>query len=113
MAGFVIFIYGYNAITYCYFIGIVFSAMSRVYTLAQTFRAEKSMSPKHLSEFLMFEVEESFVESLDDIMDRVETVCKFISYYLSQNSSDDLNIVLKKTNYKYFDNIANSKYIRY
>jgi asparaginyl-tRNA synthetase len=102
-----------NAITYCYFIDIVFSAMSRVYTLTQTFRAEKSMSPKHLSEFLMFEVEESFVESLDDIMDRVETVCKFIAYYLSQNSSDDLNIVLKKTNYKYFDNIANSKYIRY
>lgn len=90
------------------------SAMSRVYTLSQAFRAEKSdmKHNKHLNEFIMFEVEEAFVESLDHLMNRVESVCKFLAYYSKNNCTDDLDVIMTKMNHKYFDKILNSKYFR-
>ncbi|CAG2100088.1 unnamed protein product [Medioppia subpectinata] len=87
-------------------------SLSRVYTLSQCFRAEQSLSRRHLSEFLMFESEEAFVESVDEVMDRVETICKFIAYYISNNCREDLKLIHKETNYKYFDKIANKRYVR-
>lgn len=86
--------------------------MSRVYTLSPTFRAERSFSPKHLSEFTMLEVEEAYLESLDELMDRVESFCKFIAYYLSTHCKDDLNVILNETKYEFFDKILNCKYKR-
>lgn len=60
----------------------------------------------------MFEAEEAFIDSLDQIMDRVESICKFVSYYIRHNCEQDLSRVLKDTDYKYLDKISNSKYIR-
>jgi asparaginyl-tRNA synthetase len=54
-------------------------AVSRVWTLSPTFRAEKSDTPRHLSEFYMLEAEMAFVESLDDIMDVVEDMLRYIA----------------------------------
>lgn len=43
-------------------------ALGNVWTLSPTFRAEKSDTSRHLSEFQMLEAEMSFVNSMDDVM---------------------------------------------
>lgn len=47
-------------------------SIGKVWTLSPTFRAEKSETARHLSEFYMLEAEESFVEDKGNIMDLVE-----------------------------------------
>ncbi|WVF68954.1 hypothetical protein IAT40_003728 [Kwoniella sp. CBS 6097] len=47
-------------------------ALSRVYTLSPAFRAEPSLTSRHLSEFYMLEGEVAFVETLDQLLDLVE-----------------------------------------
>ena len=48
----------------------------RVFTLSPCFRAERSQTGRHLSEFWMLEAEWAFTRSLDDICDVVEEVTK-------------------------------------
>lgn len=52
------------------------SSLSRVYTLQPVFRAERSHTSRHLSEFWMFEAEVAFVKDLDVLMDVVEDSLK-------------------------------------
>lgn len=47
-------------------------AVDKVWTLSPTFRAEKSDTARHLSEFYMLEAELCFTEHLDDVMSVVE-----------------------------------------
>jgi asparaginyl-tRNA synthetase len=46
--------------------------LGRVWTLSPTFRAEKSDTPRHLSEFYMLEAEVNFMDNLHSLMDLVE-----------------------------------------
>lgn len=54
-------------------------SVGRVWTLSPTFRAEKSNTPRHLSEFYMLEAECSFVEKMDDVMDLVENMLRHLT----------------------------------
>jgi len=47
-------------------------ALSRIYTLSPSFRAEPSLTSRHLSEFYMLEAELAFVSTLDSLLDVVE-----------------------------------------
>lgn len=47
--------------------------LGNVWTLSPTFRAEKSDTPRHLSEFYMLEAEMNFMDSLDSLTKFVET----------------------------------------
>ncbi|TLD32982.1 hypothetical protein PspLS_00686 [Pyricularia sp. CBS 133598] len=58
-------------------------SVGNVWTLSPTFRAEKSDTPRHLSEFYMMEAEMSFVESIDTVMDLVEDLLRFTTKELS------------------------------
>jgi asparaginyl-tRNA synthetase len=51
-------------------------AVSRVWTLSPTFRAEKSDTPRHLSEFYMLEAEVCFVDDMNSVMDVVEDMLR-------------------------------------
>ena len=51
-------------------------AVNKVWTLSPTFRAEKSDTPRHLSEFYMLEAEMCFVDDLGEIMDLVEDMLR-------------------------------------
>lgn len=51
-------------------------AVNKVWTLSPIFRAEKSDTPRHLSEFYMLEAEMSFTSSLDQVMDLVENMLR-------------------------------------
>lgn len=53
-------------------------AVDRVWCLSPTFRAEKSDTARHLSEFYMLEAEMSFTRSVDDVMDVVEQLVRSI-----------------------------------
>ncbi|KAL1859627.1 asparaginyl-tRNA synthetase [Diaporthe australafricana] len=54
-------------------------AVGNVWTLSPTFRAEKSDTSRHLSEFYMLEAEVSFVDQLGGVMDVVEDMLRYLS----------------------------------
>ena len=64
--------------------------MTKVYTFGPTFRAENSKSAIHLSEFYMLELEESFIESLDDVIATITKMFKNVSKEFIEKSSDDV-----------------------
>lgn len=51
-------------------------AVDKVWTLSPTFRAEKSDTPRHLSEFYMLEAELCFIKSAAEVMDVVEAMLR-------------------------------------
>ena len=60
-------------------------SIGKVWTLSPTFRAEKSDTARHLSEFYMLEAEVSFVEKMDDVMDLVEDMLRHMTKGLHQS----------------------------
>lgn len=54
-------------------------SVGNVWTLSPTFRAEKSDTSRHLSEFYMLEAEMSFVDDLSVIMDLAEDMLRSLS----------------------------------
>ena len=63
----------------------------KVWTLSPTFRAERSDTPRHLSEFYMLEAEMR-TENLQDVMDVVEDLIRFLT--VSMRKSDIGNELL-------------------
>ena len=53
-------------------------AIPRVYTLSPCFRAERSQTNRHLSEFWMLEAEWAFIDRVGDVCDIVEDAVKHI-----------------------------------
>jgi asparaginyl-tRNA synthetase len=91
------------------------ASLSRVYCLAPAFRAESSLSQRHLCEFTMLEAEESNVTSIEPLMDRCESIVKFCSQYLgevSEFNEDFANLVRRNSNETIYTKLTDSKYIR-
>lgn len=51
-------------------------SVNKVWTLSPTFRAEKSDTPRHLSEFYMVEAEMCFTHNLEQVMDLAENMLR-------------------------------------
>ena len=72
------------------------SAMSSVYTFGPTFRAEKSHTKKHLSEFLMVEAEVvTGDKGLSAILDLVEGLYKHTVDTVLRQSSEEVDLFHK------------------
>lgn len=71
--------------------------LSKVYTFGPTFRAENSKSSIHLPEFYMLELEESFVESIDDVIKTTTRLFKDVGKQFLEMCSDDV-VRLNKLN---------------
>lgn len=69
--------------------------LSKVYTFGPTFRAENSKSSIHLSEFHMLELEESFIESLDDVIGTISKMFRQVSREFANTCCDDVSIINK------------------
>ncbi|TVY19142.1 Mitochondrial asparagine--tRNA ligase [Lachnellula arida] len=57
-------------------------SVGKVWTLSPTFRAEKSDTARHLSEFYMLEAELGFTEDMNSVMDVIEDMIKYMTYKL-------------------------------
>ncbi|PSR81464.1 hypothetical protein BD289DRAFT_484404 [Coniella lustricola] len=60
-------------------------SVGRVWTLSPTFRAERSDTSRHLSEFYMLEAEMGFVDQLGGVMDVLEDMLRFTATDLYQS----------------------------
>ncbi|KAG2024902.1 hypothetical protein GB937_003602 [Aspergillus fischeri] len=60
--------------------------LGNVWAISPTFRAEKSDTPRHLSEFYMLEAEMNFMDDLDSLTDAVEYVVRDLTRRLYQSS---------------------------
>ncbi|KAF3199727.1 asparaginyl-tRNA synthetase [Orbilia oligospora] len=98
-------------------------AMSKVWCMSPTFRAEKSDTARHLNEFYMLEAEMAFVENgIEDVMKVVEGVIKSIVQGLVNNEvlkkdllirrSDDVGLLEPEQLEKRWDGIINMPWRR-
>ena len=67
-------------------------AFGKVYTLGPTFRAEKSKTRRHLTEFWMLEPEVAFAE-LEDILSLAEELVTHLVHSVLTNRSEELKIL--------------------
>ena len=64
-------------------------AFSKVYTFGPTFRAERSNTPRHASEFWHIEPEIAFADLHDD-MDLIEATVKYVIHYVLETCPQDV-----------------------
>ena len=76
-------------------------AMGKVYTFGPTFRAEKSDTPRHLSEFWMIEPEMAFYD-LEDDMQLIEAFIKYVVAQVLEKCPQQLEILER-----YIDRLKN------
>lgn len=91
------------------------ASLGRVYSLSPAFRAEHSISTKHLCEFNMFELEESNLIELTPLMDRTESIIKFVGQFLSEVSEHraDFGALLERnSNQLIYNKLTRASYIR-
>lgn len=67
-------------------------AVGKAYCFGPTFRAEKSKTRRHLTEFWMVEPEVAFFDIYDD-MDLAEEFVEYIVQQVVQNNKDDLEVL--------------------
>ena len=71
---------------------IMVGVFERVFTLAHAYRAEPSVTTRHLSEYLSLDVEMGFVESFQEIMEEVERVVRYIFQKLNKERIVELKL---------------------
>lgn len=71
-------------------------AMGRVYTFGPAFRAERSKTRKHLTEFWMVEPEMAYFD-LNDDMDLAEDLVEYIVQYVLKTNAKELQILERDT----------------
>lgn len=67
-------------------------ALEKIYTMAPTFRAEKSKTSRHLTEFWMQEMEVAWI-GLDELMDYAEGLIKHIIKKVLEENQEELKIL--------------------
>lgn len=71
-------------------------AVGKVWTLSPTFRAEKSDTARHLSEFYMLEAELNFVDNMHQVMDVIENMLRDLTTSLSNSKIGEELLVAKR-----------------
>lgn len=85
-----------------------------VYTFGPTFRAERSNTVRHASEFWMIEPEIAFAD-LEDDMDLIEDCIKFCINYVMENCEEEINFfntMIDKTLVERLNHVKNSHFKR-
>ncbi|MHB0978006.1 MAG: aspartate--tRNA(Asn) ligase [Minisyncoccota bacterium] len=83
---------------------IVMSAFERVFSVNKIFRAEPSVTTRHLTEVVSLDAEMGFIESWEDIRDMAEGTVRFILEKVQEKNAEhlkllkvDLPVMIKKT----------------
>lgn len=77
-------------------------AYKKVYTFGPTFRAENSNTKTHANEFWMIEPEMAFMD-LNDDMDVMESMLKYVVKYVLDNAKDEM---------AFFDKFVEKDYLK-
>ncbi|MCL5432858.1 MAG: aspartate--tRNA(Asn) ligase [Patescibacteria group bacterium] len=72
---------------------IMVSIFERVFTVAHAYRAEPSVTTRHLSEYVSMDAEFGFISSWTDLMDMAEKVIISIIKKVSQENKEELNLL--------------------
>lgn len=73
-------------------------ALTKVYTIGPTFRAENSKSRLHLSEFYMIEAEQAFIHSTEELLSIIEKTISSVIEELLKESADQIDYYRKLIN---------------
>lgn len=84
-------------------------AHGKIYTFGPTFRAEKSKTRRHLSEFWMIEPEMAFYD-LDMNMDLIESFLKYVVQDVTTHCKSELEILERNT--AFLENAVHQKFPR-
>ncbi|MDO8428844.1 MAG: aspartate--tRNA(Asn) ligase [Candidatus Diapherotrites archaeon] len=69
---------------------MVCSGLEKVYEIGPVFRAEKSHTVRHLTEFTGIDFEQGFIESEQEVMDTVEGLMHFILKHVQEECAEQL-----------------------
>jgi len=68
------------------------SVFERVYMLAHAYRAEPSVTTRHLSEYISLDAEMGFIESWEELMDTCEVMLKNVFSAIEKDCSKELEL---------------------
>jgi len=71
---------------------IMTGVFERVFTLAHAYRAEPSVTTRHLTEYLGLDAEMAFIDSFEEIMEQAERVVRYIFDKLDKENSPELKM---------------------
>ncbi len=71
---------------------IMVGVFERVFSIARAYRAEPSVTTRHLSEYVSLDAELGFIDSYEDVMDVVEIMVKDIFGELSKKCEKELKL---------------------
>ncbi|MBU4501455.1 MAG: aspartate--tRNA(Asn) ligase [Nanoarchaeota archaeon] len=71
----------------------VMGGFERVYEIAPVFRAEKSHTTRHLTEFTGIDMEMGFIKDEHDVMDVVEELFKFVLKKVKEECKEELKLL--------------------
>jgi len=72
---------------------IMLNGFERVFTINKVFRAEPSVTTRHLAEYTSLDMEMAFIDSWEDLMEIVETVIRNMLSDVKNNCSKELKIL--------------------
>jgi nondiscriminating aspartyl-tRNA synthetase len=72
---------------------ILVGVFERVFTITNVFRAEPSVTTRHLAEYTSMDAEMGFIDSWEDLMDTCEIIIKNIFSDLQKNCAPELKIL--------------------
>lgn len=72
---------------------IMLNGFERVFTVNKVFRAEPSVTTRHLTEYTSLDMEMAFIDSWEDLMEIVETVIRNMLSDVKNNCSKELKIL--------------------
>jgi nondiscriminating aspartyl-tRNA synthetase len=73
---------------------IMVSIFERVFTIAKAYRAEPSVTTRHLTEATQMDIEIGFINSFDDLLDALE----FVGTFMIKNVAEQYSDILKEFN---------------
>ena len=71
------------------------TGFDKVYEIAPAFRAEKSHTTRHIAEILMLDMEMAFISSVEDVMNVLERMMKYVCEFVSSQEQKALHILNK------------------
>ena len=71
---------------------IMLGAFERVFTVTHAYRAEPSVTTRHLTEYVSLDVEMAFIDSWTDLMDTCEIIMRNIFSEVQKNCSKELKL---------------------